>query len=74
MLEADMSSSVRVPSSRLGTALSIATIEPLHHSTLLLQYPPDRVLRMKVHYLEVELMHQGMSACTSMPIVPQHRS
>ena len=32
MLEADMSSSVRVPSSRLGTALSIATMEPLHET------------------------------------------
>ncbi len=29
MLEADRSSSVRVPSSRRGTALSIATTEPL---------------------------------------------
>ena len=39
MLEADMSSSVRVPSSRLGTALSIATIEPLQSLCVLIHCP-----------------------------------
>ena len=39
MLEADMSSSVRVFSSRLGTALSIATIEPLQSPCVLIHCP-----------------------------------
>jgi hypothetical protein len=39
MLEVDTSSSVRVPSSRRGTALSIATTDPLHsRGQLLLEH------------------------------------
>ena len=54
-----MSSSVRAPSSRLGTALSIATIDPLHEKACLQIGSGHSCVGPRMLISQAELLYTG---------------